>query len=116
MVEDKTNTLPIPGKVLLLNINCKTFGKLFGHSARKVWTSSPVPIIVCACVNDTGGSGKMLLNEELRKQGFSLSCPDDHVVLLIHEGEQVAVFSQTGATRESIETECEKHLSEERDQ
>ena len=87
-----------------------------GHLARKVWTSSPVPIIVCACVNDTGGSGEMLINDEFIKRGFSLSCPDDHVVLLLHNGEQVAVFSQTGATRESIEAECERHLSEEHDQ
>ena len=56
------------------------------------------------------------MGDELIRQGFSLCHPDDHVVLLTHEGEQVAVFSQTGATRESIEVECEKHLSEERDQ
>jgi hypothetical protein len=55
----------------------------------------------------------MLINEEFIKQGFSLCHPDDHVVLLMYEGEQVAVFSQTGATRESIEAECEKHLLEE---
>ena len=87
-----------------------------GNSARKVWTSSPAPISMCACVKNTGGSGEMLMNDELRKQGFSLCHPDDHVVLLMHEGEQVAIFSQTGATRESIEAECEKHLSEKRDQ
>ena len=56
------------------------------------------------------------MSKELMKQGFSLCHTDDHVVLLMHEGEQVAVFSQTGATRESIEEECEKHLSEECDQ
>ena len=55
----------------------------------------------------------MLMNDELRKCGFSLSYPDDHIILLMHDGEQVAAFSQTGATRESIEAECEKHLSEE---
>ena len=53
------------------------------------------------------------MNDELRKCGFSLSYPDDHIILLMHDGEQVAAFSQTGATRESIEAECEKHLSEE---
>ena len=56
------------------------------------------------------------MGDELMKQGFSLCHPDDHVVLLMHEGEQVAVFSQTGATRESIEMECEKHLLEEHNQ
>jgi len=87
-----------------------------GNSARKVWTSSPFRVIVCACVNGTGGSGEMLINDELIKRGFSLSYPDDHVVLLMHEGEQVAVFSQTGVTRESIEAECAKHLLEEHNQ
>ena len=56
------------------------------------------------------------MNEELIKRGFSLCHPDDHVVLLMHEGEQVAVFSQTGATRESIEAEYKKHLLEEHNQ
>ena len=58
----------------------------------------------------------MLIDDELRKQGFSLSHPDDHIVLLLHEGEQVAIFSQTGAMRESIEAECRKHLLKEHDQ
>jgi len=53
------------------------------------------------------------MSDELIRQGFSLCHPDDHVVLLMHEGKQVAVFSQTGATRESIEAECETHLSKE---
>ena len=56
------------------------------------------------------------MGDDLMKQGFSLCHPDDHVVLLMHEGEQVAVFSQTGATRESIEAECKKHLIEEHNQ
>ncbi len=116
MSEDKANVLPISGKGLLLNINCKAFGKLFGNSARKVWTSSPVSIIVCACMKNEGDSGETLINDELKRRGFSLSHPDDDIVLLMHEGEQVAVFSQTGATRESIEAECEKHLSEEHNQ
>ena len=55
------------------------------------------------------------MNDKFRKRGFSLSYPDDHVVLLIHEGQQVAVFSQTGATREAIDAECENHLSREHD-
>ena len=77
-----------------------------GNSARKVWTSSHVPISICACMENEGDWEKTLMNDELRKQGFSLCHPDDHVVLLLHEGEQVAVFSQTGATRVSIEAEC----------
>ncbi len=64
-------------------------------------------------MKNEGGSGETLMSDEVMRQGFSLCHPDDHVVLLIHEGEQVAVFSQTGATRESIEAECESHLSEE---
>ena len=43
-------------------------------------------------------------------QGFTLEHPDDHVVVLLHEGERVAVFSQTGATEESIQAECACHL------
>ena len=116
MADTEINTLPIPGKVPLLKINCKAFGKLFGNSARKVWTSSPVPAIVCACMKNEGGSGETLMSDELIKQGFSLCHPDDYVILLMHGGEQVAVFSQTGATKESIEAECEKHLSEEHGQ
>ena len=42
--------------------------------------------------------------------GFTLEHPDDHVVVLLHEGEKVAVFSQTGATEESIQAECARHL------
>lgn len=45
-------------------------------------------------------------------KGFTIHEPDDHVVILSHEGEDIATFSQTGATEESIEAECQKHLSE----
>ena len=44
------------------------------------------------------------------RQGFSLNHPDDHVVVLRHEGEQVARFSQLGTTKESIQAECARHL------
>ena len=67
-------------------------------------------------MKNAGGWGKMSMSDELRKRGFSLSYPDDHIVLLMHDGEQVAAFSQTGATRESIEAECERHLLEEHNQ
>jgi len=43
--------------------------------------------------------------------GFILEHPDDHVVILMHQGEQVAVFSQTGATPDSLQNECAKHLA-----
>jgi len=42
--------------------------------------------------------------------GFTLEQPDDHVVVLLHEGKLVARFSQTGATPESLQAECSKHL------
>ena len=53
----------------------------------------------------------MGLYDELGKLGFSLCHPDDHVVFLMHKGKQVAIFSQTGATRESILAECANHLA-----
>ena len=43
-------------------------------------------------------------------QGFTLEYPDDHLLFLMHEGECVAVFSQTGATQESLQEECARHL------
>lgn len=49
---------------------------------------------------------------EFACQGFTLEHPDDHLLLLMHEGEQVAVFSQTGATQESLQEECARHLEE----
>jgi len=48
---------------------------------------------------------------EFARRGFTLEYPDDHVVRLIHEGERVAVFSQTGATEESLQAECARHLA-----
>lgn len=95
MTGDKPNMLSIPGEMPFLNINCGMFGKLFGNLVRKVWTSSPVPTIVCVCMKNEGGQGEML-KEEFIKRGFSLYHPDDHTVLLMHESEQVAMFSQTG--------------------
>ncbi|MBA7588170.1 hypothetical protein ES708_30221 [subsurface metagenome] len=43
---------------------------------------------------------------------FTLEHPDDHVVVLRHQGELVARFSQTGATEQSIQKECAAHLVE----
>ena len=44
--------------------------------------------------------------------GFTLEHPDDHVLILLHEGKLVAHFSQTGATEASIQEECAQHLVE----
>ncbi len=41
---------------------------------------------------------------------FTLEYPDDHVVLLTHEGELVARFSQLGVTEGSLQKECARHL------
>ena len=42
--------------------------------------------------------------------GFTLYCPDDHVITLLHDGRSIALFSQTGATQESLQNECSLHL------
>ena len=47
---------------------------------------------------------------EFADWGFTLEHPDDHLLLMLHEGEQVAVFSQTGATKEGLQAECADHL------
>lgn len=49
---------------------------------------------------------------EYAHQGFTLEHPDDHIVELHHQGELVARFSQTGATKESLQAECARHLVE----
>jgi len=40
--------------------------------------------------------------------GFTLE--HDGALFLLHEGELVARFSQTGATEESLQAECARHL------
>jgi len=47
---------------------------------------------------------------QLAKKGFTLEHPDDHIVTLLHEGELIGRFSQTGATQESLQNECSLHL------
>ena len=47
---------------------------------------------------------------EFSRWGFTLEHPDDHVLLLLHEGVQVAAFSQAGATPDSLQSECIRHL------
>lgn len=44
------------------------------------------------------------------ERGFSLQHNGDTVLFLLHEGELVARFSQTGATEKSLQAECAKHL------
>ena len=48
---------------------------------------------------------------EFGRRGFTLEHLDDHVVLLLHQGELVGRFSQTGATQESLQEECGRHLA-----
>ena len=47
---------------------------------------------------------------EFARRGFTLEHPDDDEVVLMHEGERVASFIQTGATEESLQADCSKHL------
>jgi len=47
---------------------------------------------------------------EFAHRGFTLQHLGCEVVLLLHEGERVATFSQTGATEDSLQHECSKHL------
>jgi len=49
---------------------------------------------------------------EFADRGFTLKHPDGHVLLLIHEGEQIAVFSETRATQKGLQRECARHLAE----
>jgi len=42
--------------------------------------------------------------------GFTLEHLGCEVVLLLHEGELVARFMQTGVTDKSLQEECDKHL------
>lgn len=49
---------------------------------------------------------------EFARFGFTLEHPDDHVVELHHQGELVGRFSQIGATEESLQAECARHLVE----
>lgn len=51
MAKDMPSTLEILEKVPSFNINCKAFGKSFGNSARKVWTSFLIPSY-CVCLNE----------------------------------------------------------------
>jgi hypothetical protein len=45
------------------------------------------------------------------EEGFLVDEPDtDHVVVLRHNGQEVAAFSQDGVTKESIQNECATYL------
>lgn len=45
------------------------------------------------------------------ERGFDLSEPDDHFLVLSHQGAEVVRFLQSGATQESIQAECARHLA-----
>lgn len=48
---------------------------------------------------------------EYASQGFSLEeCDGDHTIVLWFKDTMVAAFSQLGATRESIQDICKRHL------
>ena len=47
---------------------------------------------------------------EFARRGFTLEHLGCEVVLLLHEDEMVGRFYQTGATEESLQAECSKHL------
>jgi len=47
---------------------------------------------------------------EFANFGFTLEHDGAMSVFLLHEGELVGRFSQTGATEESLQAECAKHL------
>ncbi|MBA7468794.1 hypothetical protein ES707_04047 [subsurface metagenome] len=47
---------------------------------------------------------------EFAKWGFTLEHDGAMAVFLLHEGELVARFMQTGATEESLQAECSRHL------
>ena len=42
---------------------------------------------------------------------FTLVHSDDHVVELYHQSKLVARFNQLGATKESLQVECARHLA-----
>ncbi len=45
---------------------------------------------------------------EFARWGFTMEHPDGHILLLMHDGEQIAVFNQAVATQESLQRECAK--------
>ncbi len=47
---------------------------------------------------------------EFAQRGFTLRHPDDHLLELLHEGELIASFSQTGTTEGGLQYECARHL------
>jgi len=47
---------------------------------------------------------------EFGRRGFTLEHDGSMALFLLHEGELVGRFSQTGATEKSIQAECSNHL------
>jgi len=50
------------------------------------------------------------LGEFFARRGFTLEHDGAMAVFLLHEGELVARFSQTGVTPDSLQSECARHL------
>ena len=48
---------------------------------------------------------------EFADRGFTLEHHNGHIVELRHQGDFIARFSQTGATQESLQRECARHLA-----
>jgi len=49
---------------------------------------------------------------EYASRSFRLEYLDDHMVALYHDDEELGAFSQMGATVESIQSECARHLAD----
>ena len=47
---------------------------------------------------------------EFAQWEFTLESPGDHIVELHHRGELVARFIQAGATEQSLQAECARHM------
>jgi len=47
---------------------------------------------------------------EFSQRNFTLNNVDDHIVELLHDGEVIASFSQSGATQYALQAECALHL------
>jgi hypothetical protein len=53
-----------------------------------------------------------VLGKFFTRYGFTLGHPDDLVVILYHQGEEIATFSQTSryTTQGRLRMECAEHL------
>ncbi|MDV2988819.1 MAG: hypothetical protein ACRKGH_09250 [Dehalogenimonas sp.] len=49
---------------------------------------------------------------EYARRGFRLEYLDDHIMALFHDDEELGAFSQMGATADSIQSGCARHLAD----